>query len=124
MPLSNAKVKPKTAKELEAEVRPGQVRLLKDTKVIALEEGYSDSIREPGDVFWVKKGTIYQPGYSWFEPVSDKTATKEETEAFEDMSVAELKIALNEAGIDFKGVTRKEDLIGLLAAHRAEGDLA
>lgn len=124
MPLSNAKAKPKTKEELAAEVRPGEIRLDKDTKVIALEQGYSDSIREAGDVFYVKKGTIYKPGYTWFEPVSEGTATKEETDALEDMSVPELKIALNEAGIDFKGITKKDDLIGLLAAHRAEDNLA
>lgn len=124
MPLSNQKPKAKTAEQLAAEVRPGQIRLEKDTKVIALEEGYSDQIRAGGDVFYVKKGTIYTPGVTWFEPVHEKTATTEETESLEDMSVAELKIELAQAGVDFQGVTKKADLIALLAEHRAGEDLA
>lgn len=124
MPLSNVKAKAKTAKELDAEVREGQVRFDRDTKVVALEQGYSDVIRDPGDVFYVKKGTIYTPGVTWFEPVSDKTATKEETEALEDMSVPELKVALSKAGVGFAGVTKKVDLIGLLAKAQAEESLA
>lgn len=124
MPLSNQRPKPKTAKELAAEVREGQVRLEKDTKVIAIETGYSDVIREPGDVFYVKKGTIYTPGITWFEPVNESTPTKEETDSLEDMSVAELKVELSRAGIDFTGVTKKVDLIDLLAKHRAAEDLA
>lgn len=124
MPLSNVKAKTKTPKELEAEVRPGQIRLERDTKVVALEQGYHEIIREPGEVFWVKKGTIYTPGITWFEPVSDKTATKEETEALEDMSVPELKVALAKAGVDFAGTTKKGDLIALLVKSRADEDLA
>ena len=124
MPLSNQKPKPKTPAELKAEVREGQVRLEKDTKVIAIETGYSDVIREPGDVFYVKKGTIYTPGVTWFEPVNESTPTKEETDSLEDMSVAELKVALAQAGVAFAGITKKADLIDLLAKHQAESDLA
>lgn len=124
MPLSNTKPRAKTAEEIKAEVRPGQVRLDKDTKVVALEQGYSDQIREAGDVFYVKKGTIYTPGYSWFEPVDEKTATKEETQALEDMSVAELKVELARLGVDFAGVTKKVDLIDLLVKAQGEQDLA
>lgn len=126
MPLSNIKqaAKPKTKTELEAELRDGDVRLDKDTKVVALETGYSDTIREPGDVFYVKKGTIYRPGYTWFEPVTENTPTKEETESLEDMSVAELKVALAQAGVGFAGITKKADLIDLLAKHQAEQELA
>lgn len=124
MPLSNSKPKVKTPEQLAAEVRPGQVRLEKDTKVIALEDGYSDQLRMAGDVFYVKKGTIYTPGVTWFEPVNEKTATTEETASLEDMSVAELKIELAQAGVEFHGVTKKADLIALLAEHRAGQDLA
>lgn len=126
MPLSNTKPKAKTAKELEAEVRTelGDVRLTKDTKVVAIETGYCDVIREPGDVFYVKKGTIYRPGYTWFEPVAENTPTREETDTLEDMSVAELKVELARVGVDFAGITKKADLIDLLAKHRAAEDLA
>lgn len=124
MTLSSPKPKIKTKAEYDAEVREGQVRLEKDTKVIALQEGYSDCIREPGDVFYVKKGTIYTPGSSWFEVVDDKTATKEETAAYDDMTIPQLKIELGRAGVDFAGITKKPDLVDLLVKSRAASDLA
>lgn len=124
MPRSHTKPKVKTAAELKAEVREGQVRVEKDTKVVALETGYCDVIREPGDVFYIKKGTIYTPGVSWFEPVDESTPTAEETNELSSMTVSELKIELAQAGVDFAGVTKKDDLVALLAKHRAEGDLA
>lgn len=124
MPRSTTAIKPKTPEQLKAEVRPGQVRLEKDTKMIALDTGYYDVIREPGDVFWVKAGTIYTPGESWLEPAEEDTATTEELEVIEKMSVPELKVALAKAGVDFTGVSKKAELVALLAKANGEADLA
>lgn len=116
---------PKTKEQLAAEVPSGGVRFERSTKVIALRTGYSDSIREEGDIFYVKAGTIAGPN-CWFIPVSDGTATTVETDALEDMTVAQLKIALAEKGIDFAGISKKNDLIALLTQDDADNgeDLA
>lgn len=114
MPRSLSTAAPKTKEELAKEVRPGDVRLEKDTKVIALDLGYSDCLREPGDVFYVKKGTIYRPGYTWFEPVDSATATKETAAKYEGMEMPALKIALAKAGVKFKASATKDDLVALL----------
>lgn len=124
MPLTNQKIRIKTAAELKAEVGENEVRLEKDTKVIALEQGYCDTIREPGDIFYVKKGTIYEPGVTWFELVSESTATTEETDEIEGMTVPEIKIELSRLGVDFAGVTKKVDLVDMLVRARNETDLA
>lgn len=113
---------PKTKEQIEAEVTPGSTRLTRDTKVMALRTGYADSIREPGEIFYVKAGTIMEPE-CWFTPVADNTATTVETDAYEEMTVADLKIALSKRGIDFTGITRKNDLIDLLSRADYEGDV-
>lgn len=124
MPLSTAiNKKPKTKEELEKEVPPGGVRFDKDTKVVALELGYSDVLREPGDVFYVKKGTIIGPN-CWFQPVDEKTATTEDEATYDSMTVAEIKVALAKKGVDFAGINKKTDLIDLLSKADAEDDLA
>lgn len=115
---------PKTKEQLDAEVPKGHTRLDKDTKVIATETGYDGIIREPGDVFYVKKGTIVPDVGNWFRTVADNTATKEETDSLDDMTVAELKAALADKGVDFAGITKKADLIDLHVKADAEGDLA
>lgn len=122
MPRSLSTTAPKTKEELLKEVRPGDVRLEKDTKVIALDLGYSDCLREPGDVFWVKKGTIYRPGYTWFEPVDKDTATKEDAAKYADMEIPALKIALAKAGVKFKASATKDDLIALLIKENSDED--
>lgn len=124
MPLSTTLKKIKTKAEIDAEVPADGIRLDKDTKVVALELGYSEILREAGDVFFVKKGTIYRPGITWFEPVADNTVTTEEADAYDDMTVSELKIALAKEGVDFAGVNKKADLVELLVNSRAESDLA
>lgn len=124
MPLSTATLKkPKTKEELDKEVPPGGVRFDKDTKVVALELGYSDVLRQPGEVFYVKKGTIMGPD-CWFQPVDEKTATTADEDAYDRMTVPELKIALAKKSIDFAGITRKQDLINLLLESEQEDDLA
>ncbi len=124
MPLSTATLqKSKTKEELEKEVPAGGVRFDKDTKVVALELGYSDVLRQAGEVFYVKKGTIMGPN-CWFQPVDEKTTTTDDETAYENMTVAELKVALAKKGVDFAGITRKQDLIDLLAKAEQEDDLA
>lgn len=124
MPLTIIKTAPKTEQELEAELRPGDVRVKKDTKVIALELGYSDCLREPGEVFIIKKGTIYRPGYTWFKPVDEDVATTEEEATYEDMTVPELKKLCAERDINFAGINKKPDLIALLTKADSEDSLA
>lgn len=104
-----------------AKLPEGAILLEKDTKVIATAKGYYGTIREAGDVFYAKKGTVIKAD-SWLEPVDQKTPTGDETKSLEDMTVAELKIALKDAGVDFAGITKKDDLIDLLARARAEDD--
>lgn len=124
MPLaSTINKKPKTKEELEKEVPAGGVRFDKDTKVVALELGYSDVLREPGDVFYVKKGTIMGPN-CWFQPVDDKTATTEDADNYEKMTIPEIKVALAKKGVDFAGINKKTDLVDLLAKADAEDELA
>lgn len=114
------------AKEkIKIELRPGHTMLEKDTKVMATKTGYSDSIREIGDVFYVKKGTIMGPE-CWFEPVDAGVATTEQSADYEDLSAADLKVRLNKLKIDITGITKKSDLVALLIKAEAEGgeDLA
>lgn len=110
----------KTKAQLEAEVPEGGKRLTKLTKVVALEQGYHGVIREPGDVFHVLEGTIMEPN-CWFEPVSDDTATDEEQAEIDDMTLGEIKIELARLKVDFKGVTKKDELGALLLKARNGG---
>lgn len=109
----------KTKEQLDAEVPAGGKRFERDTKVVALRDGYSDVIREQGDVFYVKAGTIAGPN-CWFKEVADNTATTEEENSVEDMTVPQLKVALVELGVDFSGITKKPDLIALLLKTQAD----
>lgn len=111
----------KTKAQLDAEVPEGGKRLAKLTKVVALEQGYYGVIREPGDVFHVLEGTIMEPN-CWFEEVSDDTATNEEQEEIDNMSVGEIKIELARLKVDFKGVAKKDDLGALLLKARKGDD--
>lgn len=95
----------------------------KDTKVIALRAGYSDVLREPGDIFYVKKGTNIGPN-SWISPVAEDSVTTEESENYDKMTISEIKIALAKKGVDFAGITKKTDLIELLSKADAEDELA
>lgn len=106
-------------------LRAGEIQLDKDTKVIATRTGYSDFIREIGDIFYVKKGTIVGLN-CWFEPVDVGTVTTEEAIELESLSSAELKIRLNRLKVDTTGISKKSDLIALLARVQAENgeDLA
>lgn len=94
----------------------------KETKVVALRLGYSDFIREPGEIFYVPKGTVMRKN-CWFTPVEDNTATTDELRALEAMTIPDLKIALAREGVDFAGVNKKSDLIALLADAQAQKDL-
>ena len=113
----------KTEAELKDEVPVGGTRFDKATKVIAHELGYADFLRQPGDVFYVPAGTIVGPN-NWFQPVDGKTATTEETDELEALTVPELKVKLSEAGVDFAGVNKKADLVALLASAQGGDDLA
>lgn len=120
MPIA-AKPKAKTAEELKAELKPGDVRFDKPTKVIALATGYSDVIREEGDVFYVPAGTIMGRD-CWFRPVGDKTVTTADADEAENMTVAQLKTALAEKGVNFDGITKKADLVQLYVQNVQNGD--
>jgi len=114
----------KTKEQLDAEVPEGGKRLEKDTNVMALKEGYYDTIRERGDVFVARAGTIMEPG-CWFKEVAKTVATTEESDAIGEMTIPDIKVALSEKGIDFTGVTKKADLAAMLAKANAEdNDLA
>lgn len=115
--------KAKSKAELDAEVPAGGVRFEKDTRVIALKTGYHGVIREAGDVFIIEKGHIMGPN-CWFEPVGGNTATREEEDAVEDMTVPELKVALAKRGVDFAGINKKPDLIALYLKSQPEESLA
>lgn len=108
----------KTKAQLEAEVPEGGKRLAKNTKVVALEQGYYGTIREAGDVFYVLEGTIMEPG-CWFEEVSEGTTTNDEQEEIDEMNIGDIKIELTRLGVDFKGVTKKDDLGALLIKARS-----
>lgn len=111
----------KTKAQLEAEVPEGGKRLTKNTKVVALEQGYYGVIREPGDVFYVLEGTIMEPN-CWFEEVSDGTATSDEQDEIDAMKIGDIKIELTRLGVDFKGLTSKGDLGAALIKARAAAD--
>lgn len=93
--------------------------LNRTTKVMATRLGYYGQLREPGDVFYVHEGTSMEPG-CWFEVVSEQTATTEEAEGVEQMSVPEIKVELAKRGIDFGSATKKTDLAALLIKARNE----
>lgn len=107
----------KTKAQLEAEVPEGAKRLSRRTKVVATAQGYYDTIREPGDVFYMNEGTILRSG-SWAEEVSEDTTTGEEQDSIDGMSIGEIKIELARLKIDFKGVTKKDELGELLIKSR------
>lgn len=107
---------------LDVKIPEGHTILKNTTKVIALSTGYAGVIREAGDIFTVPAGTLMEPG-CWFKPVQENNITTAEFDVFDEMTVAELRVALAEKNIDFQGVTKKGDLINLLAKANAEADL-
>lgn len=114
----------KTKEELDAEVPKGHTRLTKQTKVVALKQGYHHTIREEGDVFHVPEGTIMEPN-CWFDPVSEGTATNEDIDSVDDLTPAQMKVELAKGGVDFAGITKKSDLAALVIKLRNDGaDLA
>lgn len=79
-------------------------------KVVARKIGYFGGlIRDVGTVFEVHDDAAA----SWFEPVEPKQVEPEN-----DLTVKELKQALDELGVDYPANANKETLSNLLAEHQ------
>ncbi len=114
----------KTKEQIAAEVPSGGQRLTRQTKVVATKIGYYDGIREIGDVFYVREGTIMESD-CWFEIVDAITATNEDSDKVNEMDAKEIKVELARRKINFANNAPKADLVALLVKARSEdSDLA